>query len=247
MLLSGPGGCSKNTCFWNIVLNQGFWAGFTRYQPPPVFLGRGKTHDLRLYPHLPRRRRRPGRHEPETQVQTLADAGVEPAHIVSDVGVSGSVPAGDRPGWTGLDVRLLRGDTLTVAALDRISRNRVELVAVVESLHRRGVGIASLAPAESWLHPLGAHPTEVERMMGEIILRVMAWAAQAELDSIKRRIAAGVRRAAEEGRFPGRPKALTPDQTAAIRLLRRNGQSQSAVARTFGVSRQTIWRAEQTE
>ena len=55
----------------------------------------------------------------------------------------------------------------------------------------------------------------------------MAWAAQ------------GVRRAAEEGRFPGRPRALTPDQAAAIRLLRRNGQSQSAVARTFGVSRQT--------
>ena len=51
----------------------------------------------------------------------------------------------------------------------------------------------------------------------------------------------------EEGRFPGRPKALTPDQTAAIRQLRRNGQSQSVVARTFGVSRQTVWRAEQQE
>ena len=133
----------------------------------------------------------------------------------------------------GLDARLLRGDTLTVAALERISRNRVELVAVVESLQQRGVGIASLAPSESWLHPLGARPTEVEQMMGEIILRVMAWAAQAELESIKRRIEAGVRRAAEEGRFPGRPRELTPDQTAAIRLLRRNGQSQSAVARTF--------------
>ena len=29
------------------------------------------------------------------------------------------------------------------------ARNRVDLVGVVESLHRRGVGIASLAPAES--------------------------------------------------------------------------------------------------
>ena len=184
---------------------------------------------------------------PETQVQALADAGVEPASIVSDVGISGSVPAGDRPGWSGLDARLLRSDTVTVAALDRISRNRVGLVSVLESLRRRGVGIASLAPAESWLHPLGAHPAEVERMMGEIVLRVMAWAAQAELESIKCRIAAGVRRAAEEGRFPGRPRALTPDQTAAIRLLRRKVQSQSAVARTFGVSRQTVWRAEQQE
>ena len=84
-------------------------------------------------------------------------------------------------------------------------------------------------------------------MIGEIILRVMAWAAQAELESIKRRIAVGIRRAAEEGRFPGRPRALTPEQTSAVRLLRRSGQSQSAVARTFGVSRQTIWRAEQSE
>ena len=111
---------------------------------------------------------------PETQVRALADAGVEPVNSISDVGISGSVPAGERPGWTGLDARLLRGDTLTVAALDRISldarllrgdtltiaaldrisRNRVELVAAVESLHQRGVGIASLAPAESWLHAL---------------------------------------------------------------------------------------------
>ena len=184
---------------------------------------------------------------PETQLQALADAGVELANIFQDLGISGSVLVSDRPGWTELDTKLIRGDTVTVAALDRISRNRLDLVGVVESLHRRGVGIASLAPAESWLHPLSAHPTEVEQMIGEIILRVMAWAAQAELESIKRRIAVGIRRAAEEGRFPGRPRALTPEQTSAVRLLRRSGQSQSAVARTFGVSRQTIWRAEQSE
>ena len=184
---------------------------------------------------------------PETQLQALADAEVELANIFQDVGISGSVLVSYRPGWTELDARLRRGDTVTVAALDRISRNRLDLVGVVESLHRRGVGIASLAPSESWLHPLSAHPTEVEQMIGEIILQVMAWAAQAELESIKRRIAVGIRRAAEEGRFPGRPRALTAEQAAAARLLRRSGQSQSAVARTFGVSRQTIWRAEQSE
>ena len=100
--------------------------------------GRGKTHDLRLYPHSRAAVDGLAGMHPETQVQALADAGVEPANIVSDVGIPGSVPAGERPGWTGLDARLLRGDTVTVAALDRISRNRVELVAVVESLHQRG-------------------------------------------------------------------------------------------------------------
>ena len=81
---------------------------------------------------------------PETQFQALADAGVEPANVYQDVGISGSVPVSDRPGWTGLEARLRRGDTLTVAVSHRISRNRVDLVGVVESLHRRGVYLASL-------------------------------------------------------------------------------------------------------
>ena len=93
---------------------------------------------------------------PETQVQTLAGAGVEPANIVCGVGISCSVPVGDRPGWSGPDAGLIRGDTVTVAALDRISRNRVELAAVVESLHRLGVGIASLALAGGGLHSVRA-------------------------------------------------------------------------------------------
>ena len=127
----------------------------------------------------------------------MVAAGVELANIFQDVGVSDSVPVSDRPGWTELDAKLIRGDTLTVAALDRISRNRLDLVGVVES--------------------------------------------------IKRRIAVGIRRAAVEGRYHGRPRALTPEQTAAVRLLRRSGQSQSEIARPFGVSRQSIWRAEQSE
>ena len=46
---------------------------------------------------------------------------------------------------------------------------------------------------------------------------------------------------------PGLRWFPTTDQTAIIRLLHRNGQSQSAVARAFGVSRQTIRRAELPE
>ena len=42
-------------------------------------------------------------------------------------------------------------------------------------LHRRGWASASLATSESWLHPLSVLPTEVEQMMGEIVLRVIAW------------------------------------------------------------------------
>ena len=49
---------------------------------------------------------------------------------VSIWGVFHTPPFMEHPGWTGLDAQVLRGDT--VAALDWINRNRVDLVAVVE-------------------------------------------------------------------------------------------------------------------
>ena len=63
MLLSGPGGCSKTTCFVTVSKTRGLGQG-SRCTKTLAFSGRGKTHDLWLYPHLPRRRRRPGRHAP---------------------------------------------------------------------------------------------------------------------------------------------------------------------------------------
>ena len=76
-------------------------------------------------------------------VDGLADASVELANIFQDMGSSGSVLVSDRPGWTELDAKIILGDTVTVAALDRSSRNRLDMVGVVESLQRLGVGIAS--------------------------------------------------------------------------------------------------------
>ena len=61
----------------------------------------------------------------ETQLQALANAEVELANIFQDVGISGSVLVSDRPGWTELEARLRRGDTLTIAAPDWINGNRL--------------------------------------------------------------------------------------------------------------------------
>ena len=183
---------------------------------------------------------------PETQLQALADAGVEGTSIFQDVGISGSVLVSDRPGWTELDPKLRRGDTLTVAALDRVSRNRLGPGG------RRGVAAPArggprfpgsgrvLAPSAQRPHHRGRADDGGDNPAGDGLGRPSGTGVDPTPHC------GGHRRAAEEGRYPRRPKALTPEQTAAARLLRR-GQSQSAVARTFGVSRQTIWRAEQSE
>ena len=86
---------------------------------------------------------------PETQLQALADAGVEGTSIFQDVGIS--VPSWSATARAGLSL------TLSCAAAipspsplwTGSAATALDLVGVVESLHRRGVGLASLAPAES--------------------------------------------------------------------------------------------------
>ena len=73
----------------------------------------------------------------EIQLRLLADHGIREDLIFSDIATGRTLR---RAGWQELMSRLRPGDTLAVAFLDRISHHRVDLVGVVESLHRRGGG-----------------------------------------------------------------------------------------------------------
>lgn len=63
--------------------------------------------------------------DPETQRRALIAAGVPERHVYDDIDVSGIDVSGiagvaSRNGWWALDAKLQRGDTLVVAALDRV-------------------------------------------------------------------------------------------------------------------------------
>jgi putative DNA-invertase from lambdoid prophage Rac len=64
----------------------------------------------------------------ENQVREIRAAGfaVDPRRTVTE-SVSGSVPAGDRPGFSKLLDRLEDGDVLIVTKLDRLGRNAMDL------------------------------------------------------------------------------------------------------------------------
>lgn len=58
--------------------------------------------------------------DPETQRRALIAAGVPERHVYDDIDVSGIAGVASRNGWWALDAKLQRGDTLVVAALDRV-------------------------------------------------------------------------------------------------------------------------------
>ena len=156
----------------------------------------------------------------------------------SDEGVSGATMAADRPGFAKLLGYVRDGDTLHIAALDRLGRDALDVQATVRRLLDMGVTLD--------VRGLGA----IGRGVGELIVAVLAQIADMERARIKERCDAG-REAAKAalqatGRTHrgkeslGRPKAADAVQVAAWRKA--NAASIAQTMAHFGISRATVAR-----
>jgi putative DNA-invertase from lambdoid prophage Rac len=157
----------------------------------------------------------------------------------SDIGVSGSVPAADRPGFSELLVYIRKGDALHVSAVDRLGRDALDVQSTVRSLIAKGVAIEVLG-----LGRIGSAGA------GELILAVLAQVADMERKRIADRTAAGRETArrllAETGRTQrgktslGRPRVA--DAVAVRQWRQENGASIAQTAENFGISTATVKR-----
>ncbi len=156
----------------------------------------------------------------------------------SDEGVSGATLAADRPGFAALLNYVREGDTLHVAAIDRLGRDALDVQATVRKLIDKGITIEVLG--------LGA----IAKGVGELIVAVLAQIADMERNRIKERCDAGreVARASlsatgltHKGKAGlGRPFAA--DASVVKKWRKDNGASIKVTARQFGLSEATIKR-----
>lgn len=77
----------------------------------------------------------------------------------------------------------------------------------------------------------------------KVVVNVMASLAEWERDLLIARAKEDVAHARSQGRVGGRPRALTDEQERQVRALHAQGESITALSRSFNVSRQTIYRA----
>ena len=156
----------------------------------------------------------------------------------SDEGVSGSVLAAKRPGFSALLSYVREGDTVSVFAVDRLGRDALDVQSTVRALLDKGVTVN--------VHGLGP----IGRGVGELILAVLAQVADMERRKIRERCDAGrvAARASIEatGRTHrgkeslGRPKAADALSVASWR--RENQASIRDTAGHFGLSAATVKR-----
>lgn len=155
-----------------------------------------------------------------------------------DEGVSGGVPAEQRPGFAKMLSVLRSGDTVHVYAVDRLGRDAIDVQATVRRMLKTGVT----------LHVHGLGP--VGEGVGELILAVLAQVADMERKRIAERTASG--RAAARAALAatgkthrgkeslGRPAAADATTVRTWRFTMK--ASISDTARHFGISSATVKR-----
>lgn len=138
----------------------------------------------------------------------------------------------DRPIFNQLIEQLNKGDTLVVTKLDRLARNTVEGIQVVENLFSKGVAV----------HVLNVGLLE-NTTMGKFFLTTLLAVAEMERNTIIERTQAGKEIARTKNGFKdGRPKKYTETQLEmALNLL--NSHSYSQVEAMTKISKSTLVRA----
>ena len=91
-----------------------------------------------------------------------------------------------------------------MVAIDRIGRRWMDTVNTVRDLRAREIKIRSLARSEAiWVTYLDADQDTPEAVIGDILTTFMAWAAEKELQAVRRRTRAGLEKARAEGKTLG--------------------------------------------
>jgi DNA invertase Pin-like site-specific DNA recombinase len=124
------------------------------------------------------------------------------------------------------------GDVLVVTRLDRLARSTRDLLNTLDAISKAKAGFRSLADA--WADTTSAH--------GRLMLTVLGGLAEFERELIRARTGEGRKRAQARGIKFGRPSKLSPHQRREAMSRLNAGESQSDVARSYGVAHTTIGR-----
>ena len=125
------------------------------------------------------------------------------------------------------------GDVLVVHSMDRLARNLDDLRRIVTELTDRGVQIQFMKE--------GMLFTGEDTAMSKLLLSVMGAFAEFERSLLKERQREGIAIAKRAGVYKGRKPSLTAERAAQLRTRISAGEKKAALAREFGISRETLY------
>lgn len=98
-----------------------------------------------------------------------------------------------------------KGDVLIIYKIDRIARSLTDLLAILHQLDSVGATIKSIT-----------EPIDTTNSMGTFVVQILGAVAQLERSMIRERSIAGQVAARQRGRIPGRERAMSSADEAAL-------------------------------
>jgi DNA invertase Pin-like site-specific DNA recombinase len=164
------------------------------------------------------------------QKEILRGLGVPEDRIYTDEGLTGTNR--DRPGLDQALAAVRSGETLVVPKLDRLARSVPDARAIGDELTARGVKLS-----------LGGQVYDPADPMGKMFFNILATFAEFEVDLLRMRTREGMAIARAKGHLKGRSAKLSrTQQKALVRAREADEENISELAKSFGVSRATVYR-----
>jgi len=137
----------------------------------------------------------------------------------------------NREGLQRLLLKVREGDHVLVKKLDRLGRNTVDMISIIEDLSDRGVTVEFIDDG-----------INTEGTMGKMVVTILAAVAQAERERIMERTNEGRRAAVQRGVKMGRKPTITESTKQAVREAVAEGVIPKAtIAKQHGISRQKLY------
>jgi putative DNA-invertase from lambdoid prophage Rac len=174
---------------------------------------------------------------PDNQRKQLLDAGVIEDCIFIDKGISGTIPAHQRPAFKAMLEYIRDPDHdvkyLYVYEISRLGRTTLETINVINEIESMGVMVWSLSPAEAFTR-------NEDKAIRQLLVMILSWVAQRERDNLVERTKAGLDRARASGKRLGRPRIdIDADQ---VMQMREAGEQWKDIADKMGVPVMTLYR-----
>ena len=149
----------------------------------------------------------------------------------------------DRTGYQYLRERLIRpGDTLIVKSLDRLGRNKEQVMEELRHFRADGVRVKILDLPTTKIDLPDGQDWIVE-MVNNILIEVLASIAEQERLTIRQRQAEGIAEAKKQGRLLGRKKTELPTEWELVTGLWKSGSITAVQAMDrLGLKKSTFYR-----
>ena len=172
----------------------------------------------------------------ERQIRALKDAGCEV--IVGDK-ITGTSNYGDREELSKLLDELQEGSLLILSELSRLGRTSLLMQIELDKLLKKGVSVKTLDKR--------LDTTTMSKEIVGLIVSILGYAAEQELQQIKSRTAEGRGVALSRGVKFGRKRGYDKFQVAEVMKKKSEGKGLGTIAKSLGMSRSMVQRIVRQE